>query len=108
MKILKLKLEYNLPKGNSELPEVLTCDYLISSINMKYKDGLEGQLRRVFGRIQRKCDEAIDKKYDVLELEDSEFDLIQDCFEDAKFPPILSKYINILEDEIERSAKENK
>lgn len=72
---------------------------------MKYRDGLEGQLRRIFGRIQRKCDDAVEKGYDVLELEDSEFDLIKDTFEDSKFPPVLSKYINVLEEEIERCAK---
>jgi len=105
MKTLKLKLDYALPESNKELPEVLTCDYIISSVNMKHRDGLEGQLRRVFGRLQRKCDEAIEKKYDVLELEDSEFDLIKDCFEEAKFPPVLAKYINVLEEEIERAAK---
>ncbi len=105
MKTLKLKLDYLLPEANKDLPEVLTCDYIISAVQMKHKEGIEGQLRRVFGRIQRKCDEALDKKYDVLELEDSEFDLIQDSFEDAKFPPILAKYINVLEAEIERAAK---
>ncbi len=105
MKTLALKLNYSLPEANKDLPEVLTCDYLISAVNMKYREGLEGQLRRVFGRIQRKCDEAIEKKYDILELEDSEFDLIQECFEEAKFPPVLAKYINVLEAEIERAAK---
>lgn len=105
MKSLKLKLEYGLPTANTEKAITLTCDYLISAVNMKHKDGLEGQLRRVFGRIQRKCDEAIEKDYDALELEDSEFDLIEECFEEAKFPPILAKYINVLEEEIERVSK---
>lgn len=105
MKTLALKLDYNLPEGNKELPEALTVDYLISAVNMKYRDGLEGQLRRVFGRIQRKCDEALDKKYDALELEDSEFDLIHDCFDEAKFPPVLAKFINVLEAELERAGK---
>lgn len=105
MKTLALKLNYDLPEGTKDLPENLTCDYLISAVNMKYREGLEGQLRRVFGRIQRKCDEALEKHYDVLELEDSEFDLIKDCFEDAKFPPVLAKYINVLEDEIEKAGK---
>lgn len=106
MKTLKLKLKYDLPKENLEKANVLTCDYLISGVNMKHRDGLEGQLRRVFGRIQRKCDEAIEKDYDALELEDAEFDLIQDCFDEAKFPAVLSKYINVLEEEIERAGKE--
>ncbi len=105
MKLISLKLNYDLPKDNKEQAEVLTVDYLLSAVNMKHRDGMEGQLRRAFGRIQRKCDEAIEKKYDVLELEDSEFDLIQDCFEEAKFPAVLSKFINVLEAEIERAGK---
>ncbi len=105
MKMLALKLNYELPKDNKELSETLTVDYLISAVNMKYREGMEGQLRRVFGRLQRKCDEALEKHFDVLELEDSEFDLIQDCFEEAKFPAVLSKFINVLEAEIERAAK---
>lgn len=105
MKTLKLKLDFKLPETEKTTPETLVCDYIISAVNMKHRDGLEGQLRRIFGRVQRKCDEALDKKYDVLELEDSEFDLISDCFEEAKFPPVLAKYINVLEEEIERAKK---
>lgn len=106
MKNIKLKLEYGIPEGNKLTEAELTVDYLTSAVTMKYKEGLEGQLRRVFGRVQRKCDEALEKKYDVLELEDSEFDLIYESFEEAKFPSVLAKYINILEVELERASKE--
>lgn len=105
MKTLKLKLDYSLPADNKITASQLTVDYLLNAVNSKHKDGLEGQLRRSFGRIQRKCDEALDKEYDVLELEDSEFDLISDCFEDAKYPAVLAKYINVLEEEVERAKK---
>ncbi len=105
MKTINLNLNYSLPENEKLTSQQLTIDYLLSCVNTKHKEGLEGQLRRIFGRVQRKCDEALDKKYDVLELEDSEFDLIKDCFEDAKFPAVLSKYVNILEEEVERSSK---
>ncbi len=105
MKTIKLKLEYGIPEASKDKAETLTCDYMLSAINMKYKDGMEGQLRRIFGRLQRKCDEAVDKGYDILELEETEFELVKDCFEDSKFPPVLSKYVNILEDELERASK---
>ena len=71
------------------------------AVSQKYKDGLEGQKRRIFGRIQRKIDDAIDNKKDEIELEQAEKDFLRGVFKDeVKLPPLASKYIMVLEDEI--------
>jgi len=89
--------------SNSEL----TVDYINFAANSAHQGGLEGQQRRIFGRIQRKLDAAVEAKQTEVELELAELDFIVKCFEMAKFPANLSQYVMVLQDEIDR-AKDNK
>ena len=116
MKILNLSVEYKRPEPKTEaerkqfLPDAeLSVDYINYACNKKYAEGLEGQLRRQFGRIQRKLDSAIDTKVNTVELEESEYDFIKKLFaDDVKFPVYSIKYVNMLEDTIEEMSKVKK
>lgn len=80
----------------------LTVDYINFSVKSFYKEGLESQWRRTFARIQRKLDEALDKKAYEVNFEQGEIDFIKRAMKEAKFPAELSKYVIILEDILER------
>lgn len=98
---MKINLEYGAVGGEPELSNSeLTLNYVGFAVSQTYKDGLDGQLRRIWGRIQRKFDEAIEAKTDVIELEEAEKDFILKSFKDVKFPSGLAKFIVILEEEI--------
>lgn len=104
---MKISLNYNQPEGSKNTNSELTSDYINFAINSVHKDGVEGQLKRVVGRIQRKLDQAIEDKEDEVQLEEAEKDLIQKCFEKVKVPPQLIKYWIVLEDEIEKLGKKD-
>lgn len=78
----------------------LTLNYIESLVSNKFPR-LEGQKLRIFGRIQRKIDDAIIKKISEVELEDAEVDLLQDAVKDAVFVSGLAKYVVILIEAIE-------
>lgn len=84
----------------------ITFNYISYAVNKKYDKGLEGQLRRLWGRIQRKFDAAIDDKKNEVELETSELDFITKAINECNFLPAMSRYIEHLEDEIEKVSKE--
>lgn len=91
--------------SNSEL----TQNYIEFAARSKYEKGLEGQLRRCFGRIQRKLDDAVDNKHDEVELEDAEIDFIVGIFDNkVLMPTALAKYLSVLEDEVDRVNAERK
>lgn len=104
-----MNININYDRKSSEDKEVsnqeLTYGYVTYATNTKYKDGLEGQKRRIWGRIQRKFDEAVDKDKSSLELETAEIDFIKDVFKDAKFPPQIAKFVVLLEDEVDALGK---
>ena len=105
MKKIKLDIDYK-TKSNDGAKE-LTLSYLEGGVNLTHKQGLEGQKRRMWGRIQRKMDDLRDdKKLNELELEDTEFDFVWQAFKQAHFPPNISILLNILEDYLEGLDKE--
>lgn len=84
-----------------------TASYIIMAVSNKYQQGLDGQWRRLWGRIQRKLDEAIDKEKKHVEFERSELEFIKRGFgEDVKLPAVASKYLMLVEDELEKALKE--
>ncbi len=85
----------------------LSSNYIQYSVNSnpKYKDGLDGQKRRMWGRIQRKLDDCVNLDIDTIELDVSEIDFIKDTFNSAKFPAGTSKYVVILEEVINSLGK---
>ncbi len=104
---MKINLDYKTKVDPANKEKVLsnqelTFDYIAYAVNTKYEKGLEGQLRRVWGRIQRKFDDVILANGSEIELEDAEKTFIKKAFDEAKFPPQIAKYISILEEEIEK------
>jgi 2-succinyl-5-enolpyruvyl-6-hydroxy-3-cyclohexene-1-carboxylate synthase len=102
--ILKVNLNYSRDEKDVEVTsnQELTANYVYFAVKQKYKEGLDSQWRRTWARIQRKFDDAIDNKTEEIDFEQGELDFIRAAFKDAKFPPDLSKYVVILEDELER------
>jgi hypothetical protein len=104
---MKINLNYNLvlPKDNKDIKPLsnqeLTFEYITQAVMNVYDKGLEGSLRRIWGRIQRKFDTAIESKVETVELEQAEQDFIKKTFEKAKFNPLIARYVQILEDEID-------
>ena len=105
---MKIKLEYGIKSGNINkdtgkeyTPQELTYDYVSYAVNKKYPE-MEGQIRRIWGRIQNKFDKAIEANDEEIELDETQSDFVKKCFREAKFNPSLAKYINVLEDEIDK------
>lgn len=80
--------------------QALTADYINFAIQQAHPQGIEGQLLRQVGRIQRKLDEAVETKATEVAFEVSELDLLKKAFGKAKFNPALAKYVVRLQDVI--------
>lgn len=107
---MKINLEYKRKANESDKlsdPE-LTFDYISFAVNQKYREGLDGQMRRLWGRIQRKFDEAIDNLKGTVDLEESEKDFIRKAFDECKYPTHTAKYVAVLENEIDKFKEEEK
>lgn len=107
---MKVNLNYNLSEDEKKVAkssQYMTADYIGHAVQQKYPEGLKGQLRRVYGRIQRKLDEAVEKDLSSIKLEEGEKDFILECFKDAKFPANLAKFVMVLEDEIRKFIDED-
>lgn len=116
---LNIKLDYkvHIPKDMGEeerakmpKPQELTIEYISQAVSQKYDSkeggkGMEGQLRRMWGRVQRKFDAAIEADASTVDLETAEIDLIKKSFAEAKFRSLIAKYVQVLEDELD-SIKE--
>jgi hypothetical protein len=109
MKTLNVSLDYKRPEPKTEEDKKawksdaeLTQDYIAYAVTQTYKDGLEGQLRRLYGRIQRKLDACLDENKPGMELEEAELDFLDKAFSTAKFPVSIAKYVLVLEAELDR------
>jgi hypothetical protein len=101
---MKINIDYKRDKNSQDKAtnQELTADYINFAVRSFYKEGLDSQWRRTFARIQRKLDEAIDTKADEVDFEQAELDFIQRAVKEAKYPPELSKYVVIFEDELDK------
>lgn len=112
---MKIDLDYGIKRDPSKAAEEkqlsnseLTFDYISYAVAQKYKEGISGSLRRIWGRIQRKFDEAYVSGSPEITLESSEIDFLKKLFTDEiKFPQHLSKFITTLETEIESLKSDN-
>lgn len=106
---LKVLLDYKAPESqNGDSPirgTALTADYINHAVSSAHPQGLEGQQRRIYSRIQRKLDQAIDDGSEDIELEQAESDLLRKAFEACKVPAAIAKYFVVLEDAIEEATK---
>lgn len=128
MSMLNLNLDYNFAKpkeplscpkckfefeGHPEQPTnvQLTLNYLRAAVAIVHSQGLNGQQRRIWGRIDRSLDSAEESKSTNIEVEKAGIDFLKSVFssdEDSGkrhaliFDSRFAKYFVILEDEIDR------
>lgn len=112
---MKIDFDYGMKVGKDrqgveiEPPcaQEMTANYIAYAVGKKHPNGLNGRDRRLYARLQRKLDDAIDQKAGEIDLETGEKDFLRSLFnsDEVKFPPGDSKYVVLLEDEIE-SLKE--
>jgi len=108
MKKIKLNVDYRVKKTDDPKEKVdtakaeLSKSYIEVAVTGAYPKGLNGQLRRVFGRIQSKINEAMDSKTFEIELTDLELNFLQGAFksDNALFTATLAEYVIVLEDEL--------
>lgn len=104
---MRVKLDYKQPPqvaGQPKNPssQQLTLMYIQYAVKAKFPT-LKGQLMRIWGRIQRKLDEAVNENLDTIELEAAEIDFLRKCINDeTQFPSEVSKFVVVLQDEIEQ------
>lgn len=80
----------------------LTVNYIEYAVEGAYKAGLSNSQRRIYSRIQRKLDAAIESNTKEVELEAAEKDFLRDAFKTATFPSAAAKYVVVLEEEIDK------
>lgn len=99
---MKINLDYRRSAEDAERTsnQELTRDYLEYAIMKKFPE-MQGQKLRIYGRIQRKLDDAVENKTDDIEFEEAEKDMIRDAFKEPNFPAKLSKFVTILWDEVD-------
>ena len=102
---MNINLDYKIPdneRGGFSNAE-LTRNYLLQAVAAVHPQGIGGQKNRIWGRIQRKVDDAIDEKKDTIDLEKAEIEFLRkDVFsKDPTVHPAASKYFTVLEDEID-------
>lgn len=106
-----MKINFNLGLSEKENPEKqseqeIIYNWVLYAVSKKHEKGLKGQLLRVFGRIQRKFENAIDEQLDSIEFEEVEKDLIKKSFSDeVAFPTYASKIISVLMLEVDKFFK---
>lgn len=113
---MRVDLDYKIPaaaierskKKDEDVPtsQEMTQNFIWYAVNEKHKNGIGSRDRKIWGRIQRKFEAAVDSKASTIELETAEIEFIVDAFKDAKFPPADARYIVILEEEMDRLGKE--
>lgn len=106
---LNLNLNYQFPaatNGDRRLSnQETTVSYLEGAVLSAHPQGIEGQQRRIWGRIQRALDYALDQDATEIEIEQAGLDFLKKTMKECKINPSLSKYFVVLEDEVERAAK---
>lgn len=114
---MKLSVEYNHKELTPEQIEAgqtkeqnieTTCNLISAAVNKAHPEGFDGNggLRRVWGRLQRKMEAAMDNNTNEIEMDEAEADLIKKALTNAKMPLQWSKYINLLEDALYEMAKQ--
>lgn len=108
--VFKLSLDYKrTAKAEEEVSNAeLTVDYINYAVKTKHKEGLNGSMRRMWGRIQRKFDAAIENEEKSVDLEDSELDFVFEAFKDTKYDTSIAKYVDVLEDYLQSKREPEK
>ena len=105
--------EARVARGKPEITEGeqnsdITFDYITYAVDKKYPEGLDGQMRRIYGRIVKKLEDAIEKKTYKVVFEEAEKDFIKKAFNEAKYPVKVAKHVNVFEDEFINKLEDDK
>ncbi len=102
MKKLNLDIDYQRPQKlvDEQSNIMVTSNYIQVTINNHFGN-LEGQKLRIYGRLQRKLDVALDTKEPVIDLEEAEVDLIKEAFKEPLFEARAAKWFIVLLDIIQ-------
>ncbi len=104
IKTLNLDVDYKVPAADlADLRKVpsaveMSEDYINSAGATAWPRGLDGQKRRVWGRIQRKIADVVEAGKKLVELDPTEVAMLKEAFAKGTFGPQYSKYVVILED----------
>ncbi len=108
-KLNEARVEQGKPETTKdEFHSDITLDYISYAVDKKYPDGLDGQMRRIYGRIVRKLEGCIEKKTYKVIFEEAEKDFIKNSFNDVKFPAKIAKHVNVFEDEFISKLEDDK
>jgi len=106
---LQLEIDYGRKEAQIKAMSnvAVSQDYINFAVKQKYPQ-MDGQKLRMYGRLQRKLDRAVDENLPSVELEQAEVDLIKLAFRDVKFDASLAKYVVHMMDVIEDLGAEPK
>lgn len=108
MKKLKWKMDRSKFKGNKS-ENVSDAELFIGYMNGAFQSAFKDGLSREYMRRAFKISEKIESSKDgMIELEDAEFELLEDAFTRAKFNPIISKMVVQIYDAIDAAKVEAK
>lgn len=118
---MKINLNYRQPEPKeghkNSTDSELTLEYINYAVSYVYPivqgpqglvGGLEGQLRRKYGRIQTLLNDAVDEKKEEVSLTEDQLKFLYDVFEKAQFAAPISRFVIVLEEEISRAYTEAK
>ncbi len=101
--IVKMKINLDYLWKDAPMPfQQLTYNYISYAVNQTYKEGLDGSYLRMWGRIQRKMEKAIEDKKNTIDLTIDEAEFISKARKPVKYPPQDAKYISVLDDELSK------
>lgn len=104
---MQLSVDYKKigPEKEKESNMQTTANIISYAIQTMYKDGLDGNggLRRTYGRIQRKLDQALQDESNVIDLETAEIEMIKKSIQTVTLPTQWSKFVIFLEDGIDNA-----
>lgn len=103
---MKLKIDLNYKLGNENITkQEATYNLVLMAINAKNPQGLQGQARRIFGRLQAKLDEAIIAKAKDIDIEMAELELITKSIDEASLPVAQASNYFLIEEAIAQTMK---
>jgi hypothetical protein len=101
--LVKLKINLDYDWKDCPLPyQQLTYNYVSYAVNNTYKEGLDGAYLRMWGRIQRKFEKAVEDKKNSIDLNLDEAEFITKARRPVKYPPQDAKYVNVLDEELDQ------
>jgi hypothetical protein len=78
----------------------LSANYIRHAVGSSHPKGIEGQQRRIWGRIDRAIDAAMDNGTATIDIEQAGVDFLKKAFKDCTVEAHIVKYFVVLEEEL--------